>query len=443
MATGLLDLAQRWLEECTTKDDVLEKIAIEHFLSKAPEDVRVWVREHKPKTCAEAGHWADEYQLARTDASGSQTTTPRSTPRRCHLCNQMGHLAHSCPRKLTRDGPVNAARQGVGAPRRPLPPLPPQPGTNKQVQCFSCGQPRHIAIHCRANAMFCEQTEDVFGADDMEGVVRQGLLEGVPVEVLLDTGSARTLVRSDLVPEGKVLEGKRIGVRCAHGDTAYYHIAELEVEIGGRTISIRAGVSERLPVQLLLGRDVPELLTLLASATSDSVETSVQQSESYSEQVVAVTTRAQARSVPRQVDQVVEKTAGDSEEEDLGKILADDLFEAGRERMRQTRSQKRNERRRYAIEKETTDGGYKWAPLEMSTEELKAAQQKDQTLAAARMVATGKPDLSEGEGFYYKDDVLYHRWERKGKGKRERARGSVSPVGATCQVSGGRAGDRT
>ena len=61
--------------------------------------------------------------------------------------------------------------------------------------------------------MFCEQTEDILEADIGEGVVCQGLLERVLVEVLLDTGSARTLLRSNLVLEGKVLEGKRIGVR--------------------------------------------------------------------------------------------------------------------------------------------------------------------------------------------------------------------------------------
>ena len=101
--------------------------------------------------------------------------------------------------------------------------------------------------------MFCELTEDVFRADVGEGVVGQGILEGVPMKVLLDTRSAR------------------IGVRCAHGGTAYYPIAKLGVEIGGQTISIRTGVSERLPVQLLLGRDVPELLNLLASATKNLV----------------------------------------------------------------------------------------------------------------------------------------------------------------------------
>ena len=36
------------------------------------------------------------------------------------------------------------------------------------------------------------------GVEVGEGVVRQGLVEGVPVEVLLDTGSAWTLVRRNL-----------------------------------------------------------------------------------------------------------------------------------------------------------------------------------------------------------------------------------------------------
>ena len=54
LATSLLDLANKWLEECSTKEGVVEKLAIEQFLANAPEDVRVWVREHKPKTCAEA-----------------------------------------------------------------------------------------------------------------------------------------------------------------------------------------------------------------------------------------------------------------------------------------------------------------------------------------------------------------------------------------------------
>ena len=84
--------------------------------------------------------------------------------------------------------------------------------------------------------MFCDNLDDVLGVEEGVGVVRQGLVEGVPVEVLLDTGSARTLVRRELVPEGKVIGGKMVGVRCAHGEVVHYPTAELEVVVGDKKI---------------------------------------------------------------------------------------------------------------------------------------------------------------------------------------------------------------
>ena len=158
LATSLVDLANRWLEECSTKAEVLEKIAIEHFLAKAPEDVRVWVREHKPKTCAEAGYWADEFQQARNDAS----LPSKIGPRRCHNCHQVGHLASNCPMKprdnsTPRPGPSSgfqpgAQRSGMAPPKRSPPQQPSKQYTsNRPVQCYSCGQTGHIAAYCRAN----------------------------------------------------------------------------------------------------------------------------------------------------------------------------------------------------------------------------------------------------------------------------------------------------
>ena len=41
LTTSVLDLVQKWLAECSTKEEVLEKLAIEQFLNHAPEDVRV------------------------------------------------------------------------------------------------------------------------------------------------------------------------------------------------------------------------------------------------------------------------------------------------------------------------------------------------------------------------------------------------------------------
>lgn len=65
MATRVMELVQKGMAECTTVQEVLEMVGTEQLLNSMGEDVRVWVRERKPKTCAGAGELADDYELAR------------------------------------------------------------------------------------------------------------------------------------------------------------------------------------------------------------------------------------------------------------------------------------------------------------------------------------------------------------------------------------------
>lgn len=106
--------------------------------------------------------------------------------------------------------------------------------------------------------MFCDSSKDVLGVQVGMEVVRQGLVVGVQAEVLLDTWCAWTLIRRELVPEGKVLGEGTVGVRCVHREVVYYPTAELEVVIGDKKIVTKARVSDGLLVQLLLGQDVPK-----------------------------------------------------------------------------------------------------------------------------------------------------------------------------------------
>ena len=48
-------------------------------------------------------------------------------------------------------------------------------------------------------------------------------------------------------------------VCCAHGDTVLYPLAKIEMEVEDVKVGVRAAVSERLPIPVLLGTDVPEL----------------------------------------------------------------------------------------------------------------------------------------------------------------------------------------
>ena len=62
-------------------------------------------------------------------------------------------------------------------------------------------------------------------------------------QIVLDIGCSQTMVRQDLVPERKVLEGDVVTIRCAHGDTVLYPVAQLDLEIEGRPTYVCQGCS--------------------------------------------------------------------------------------------------------------------------------------------------------------------------------------------------------
>ena len=91
-------------------------------------------------------------------------------------------------------------------------------------------------------------------------------------DILLDTGCCRTLIHQDLVPEGKIKEGEAVAIRCAHGDTELYPLAQISMEVEGRPIEVEAGVSNTLPMGVLLGTDTKELVDLLVCDGDKAVE---------------------------------------------------------------------------------------------------------------------------------------------------------------------------
>ena len=272
-------------------------------------------------------------------------------------------------------------------------------------------------MHCPAKALFCDE-EDSFGAGiegEVQEVVHEGLVEGKPVKVLLDTGSARTLVRGDLVPRGKVLVGQGVAIRCAHGESVRYPLADIEVEDGSRQFVVRAGVADQLPIQILLGRDVPMLLELLTEDPETKPE------------LAAVTTRSQLRRVqvaessepistdkvvvePIGVDQIVvepktkdQVVVDEPEGGNPGMNFADDLFEGGHERHQLTRSQKRVKRHAQAMANDPS------GISSMTRDQLIECQLPDATLEAARAEAAGDGDTTR---FFRRDGLLCRR--RKG-----------------------------
>ena len=77
-----------------------------------------------------------------------------------------------------------------------------------------------------------------------------------------------TLVRRDLVPESKRLDGS-VAIRCAHGDTVEYPLATVDISIGDQKFTVEAGVADALPASVLLGTGVP-LEQPVSSSTSST-----------------------------------------------------------------------------------------------------------------------------------------------------------------------------
>ena len=116
------------------------------------------------------------------------------------------------------------------------------------MECFNCHEKGHYSFQCPRNALFCGDKSVermVSPTSKFDEVKRKGLIEGNCAEnILLDTGCSRTMVRRELIPQSKMLEGEAVPIRCAHGDVVLYPLALVQVAINGKKMEVKAAVSE-------------------------------------------------------------------------------------------------------------------------------------------------------------------------------------------------------
>ena len=241
---------------------------------------------------------------------------------------------------------------------------------------------------------WCEEWWEGKWNPTQTGVKRAGAVEGNSVEnILLDTGCS------------KLLEGGAIAVQCVHGDTAS---AQVEVAVGGKSLAVTAAVSETLPMDVLLGTDVPEFGMLLGQNIVKHAE------------ATAVTTCVQAKMRAEQEEDLDLRAGasvtGIAEPSLVGPewmaTFDDELFEGGRVRVRPSRSQKRAARRRHweptpeEVEAEHTPLEITPHAVDIIAGQSGVLQEADTSLDAARKAARDCP-YSTGVG---SDGPLGQQW---------------------------------
>lgn len=144
---------------------------------------------------------------------------------------------------------------------------------SRMLVCYHCQQQGHKASVCPLKRSklsgLCYVPRQGEQSDCWDG---DGECRSVPVRVngrcltaLLDSGSSMSFIKKSCVP--CVIDySQQTDVLCVHGDYKPEPQVELTVEVDGQKYLMTVGVVEKLPVTMLLGRDLPVLYDLLSGA---------------------------------------------------------------------------------------------------------------------------------------------------------------------------------
>ena len=175
-----------------------------------------------------------------------------------------------------------------------------------EITCFKCYHKGHYAAESTKENYSCttknHKPEPQFD--------RKGQVNGGPVvKMKIDTGCARTKIHTSIIPPVCIKEST-IEMIAATVETRYYKLADLTLMMNGEQYNVEAAVLDKLPVPVLLGKDLPLVkfivdgLTKVQVAVYTTERNRVEDTEgpacddnltSPPEENIAVMTRCQAR----------------------------------------------------------------------------------------------------------------------------------------------------
>uniref|UniRef100_A0A8B9GZE8 Gypsy retrotransposon integrase-like protein 1 n=1 Tax=Astyanax mexicanus TaxID=7994 RepID=A0A8B9GZE8_ASTMX len=146
-----------------------------------------------------------------------------------------------------------------------------RPSPDNFIRCFNCNQRGHKANTCpkigSSTSQLCYIPREGGSfklRESTEDVTLTVKIAGKKCTALLDTGASQTLVLTDCISETQLKHTGELRVKCIHGDEQVYPTAEVHIEVNGQMYLLNVGIMRKAPYAVILGRDVPVLLDLLA-----------------------------------------------------------------------------------------------------------------------------------------------------------------------------------
>ena len=123
-------------------DQVVNKVAVEQFLNGLPQEIRIWVASHDPKTLEKVALLIESYYSAHTR---SVTVSERSRSQSDYRYQQKtGTPSRDSSHQRRNAGSTNKPRE-----RKPL----------AEIICHKCEKKGHIARNCPAKSLHVKEGE--------------------------------------------------------------------------------------------------------------------------------------------------------------------------------------------------------------------------------------------------------------------------------------------
>ena len=122
---------------------------------------------------------------------------------------------------------------------------------------FNCPNRTAPGAQAANKALFGgHECPDVAWNEHSHKYLRWGRVEGKSARMLVDTGCDTTMVSARWIPPSRVEWAHTALVQCVHGDSLEYPTARVKLRVGGVDKLVRVVVAPKLPIPVLLGRDV-------------------------------------------------------------------------------------------------------------------------------------------------------------------------------------------